>query len=324
MDRGPLARGDGRVPGLSRAGARGAAALPARDEGSGAVFAALTSVQLMFAVHYVAAKVVLQSVPAPAWAAIRVLAGAALFLVVYAHRGPRRLVARDHAALAGLAVLGIVVNQICFAEGLARTTPSHSALINTTIPVATLLFALLLGRERPRAAGLAGIGTALAGVLVLLRVDDLAGGAPWIRGDLLTLVNAASFSLFLVLSRDTIRRLGPTAATAGLLCWGSLGVAAYGASSIGTLDPVVFTPRLLALAAYIVVFPTVLAYLLNSWALARVESSRVALFIYLQPVITAVLSASFLGERITPRLVGSSALVFLGVLLASRRRRAAA
>lgn len=298
-------------------------AAPPRDDGSGAVFAALTSVQLMFAVHYVAAKVVLQSVPAPAWAAIRVMAGAALFLLVYARRGPRRLVARDHAALAGLAMLGIVVNQICFAEGLARTTPSHSALINTTIPVATLLFALLLGRERPHAAGLAGIGTALAGVLVLLRVDDLAG-APWIRGDLLTLVNAASFSLFLVLSRDTIRRLGPTAATAGLLCWGALGVAAYGASSIGTLDPAVFTPRLLALAAYIVVFPTVLAYLLNSWALARVESSRVALFIYLQPVITAVLSATFLGERITPRLVGSSALVFLGVLLASRRRRAAA
>lgn len=81
---------------------------------------------------------------------------------------------------------------------------------------------------------------------------------------------------------------------------------------------------MLALAAYIVVFPTVLAYLLNSWALARVESSRVALFIYLQPVITAVLSATFLGERITPRLVASSALVFAGVLLASRRRRAAA
>lgn len=304
-------------------GDRPAAPAVAAETGGGAVIVALTSVQLMFAIHYVAAKVVLQSVPAPAWAAVRVLAGAALFLVAYTHRGTRRLAPRDHARLAGLALLGIVVNQICFAEGLARTTPSHSALINTTIPVATLLFALLLRKERPRAAGLLGIATALTGVLVLLQVDDLPRGAPWVLGDLLTLINAASFSLFLVLSRDTIRRLGPTASTAGLLCWGSLGVAAYGAGPLGSLDPAVFTPRILALAAYIVVFPTVLAYLLNSWALARVESSRVALFIYLQPVITAILSTTFLGEAITGRLLGSSALVFLGVLLASRRPRSA-
>ena len=282
------------------------------------VSAALGSVQVMFAVQYVAAKVLLATVPAPAWAALRVLAGASLFLVAYAVHGTRRLALRDHAELLGLAMLGIVINQICFTEGLARTTPSHSALINTTIPVATLLFALLLGKERPRAGGLAGIAVALCGVLVLLHVDGLSGGTPWIRGDLLTQVNAASFSLFLVLSRGTIRRVGAVAATAGLLCWGSLGVAVYGARSLASLDPAVFTTRTLWLASYIILFPTVLAYLLNSWALARVESSRVALFIYLQPVVTAGLSVALLGERITGRLVVSSALVFLGVLLASR------
>ena len=285
------------------------------------ILLALASVQVMFAVHYVAAKVVLATVPAPAWAALRVMAGAALFLGVYVARGTRRLAVRDHVELLGLAMLGIVINQICFVEGLARTTPSHSALINTTIPVATLLFAVLLGREQPRLGGLLGIAVALCGVLVLLRVDDFPRDAPWVRGDLLTQVNAASFSLFLVLSRGTIRRIGPTAATAGLLCWGSLGVAAYGVRALGSLDPALFTTRTLLLAGYIVIFPTVLGYLLNSWALARVESSRVALFIYLQPVVTAALSVTFLGERITGRLVASSALVFLGVLLASRRPR---
>ena len=110
------------------------------------------------------------------------------------------------------------------------------------------------------------------------------------------------------------------AATAGLLCWGALGVAAYGGRAVGALDPAVLAGRTLLLAVYIVVFPTVLGYLLNSWALARVESSRVALYIYLQPVVTAALSVTFLGERITGRLLASSALVFLGVLLASRRR----
>lgn len=287
------------------------------------VVGVLISVQVLFAVHYVAAKVLLAAVPAPAWAALRVLGAAALFLAIYVARGPRRVGWRDHRELALLALLGIVINQVCFIEGLSRTTPSHSALINTTIPVLTLLFAILLRRERPRRGGLAGIVVAMAGVLTLLRVDRLDWGAEWLAGDLLTQINAASFSLFLVLSRGTIRRVGATAATAGLLTWGALGVSLYGGRSVATLDPAVFDARILALAGYIVAFATVGTYLLNSWALARVESSEVALFIYLQPVLAAALSVLFLGERITGRLVAASLLVFLGVLLATRDREAA-
>jgi drug/metabolite transporter (DMT)-like permease len=281
------------------------------------VVAALVAVQVMFAVHYVAAKALLASIPAPAWAALRVLAGAALFLALCVARGARRVRLRDHRDLAALALLGIVINQISFTEGLQRTTASHSALINTTIPVATLLFAMLLGRERPRPAGLAGIAVATGGVLVLLRVDDARWGAEWVAGDLLTLLNAASFSLFLVLSRDAVRRLGATTATAGFLCWGALFVALYGGRDVVRLDPAVFDARVLALAAYIVVFATVGTYLVNSWALARVESSQVALFIYLQPVLAAALAVACLGERMTGRLAASGALVFAGVLLAS-------
>ena len=34
------------------------------------------------------------------------------------------------------------LNQVLFIEGLARTTPTHSSLINATIPVNTLLLAV--------------------------------------------------------------------------------------------------------------------------------------------------------------------------------------
>jgi drug/metabolite transporter (DMT)-like permease len=80
----------------------------------------------------------------------------------------------------------------------------------------------------------------------------------------------------------------------------------------------VWTPRLLTLAAYVIVFPTVLAYFLNYWALARVRSSEVALFIYLQPVLAGTLSVGFLHEPLSVRLVASAALVLLGVLFAPR------
>jgi len=63
----------------------------------------------------------------------------------------------------------------------------------------------------------------------------------------------------------------------------------------------------------------VLTYVLNYWALARVPSSVVALFIYVQPLIAATLSAALFGERPAPRVLAGAALIFAGVFLALRR-----
>lgn len=282
------------------------------------VHGALLAVQVMFAFHYLAAKMLLASIPPGAWAATRLAIGATLFLLIYLARGGGRIARRDHARLALFALFGVVINQICYIEGLARTTPTHSALLCSTIPVATLSFAVLLRREKLRRASALGILAAMAGVLVLLKVDDLEIRAEWFAGDVLTLLNASSFSFFLVISKRTIQRMGSMPATAGLLAWGALGAAIYGGADALALPRSVWTPQVLLLAAYIVVFPTVLAYFLNYWALARVDSSVVALFIYLQPILAGALSVLILHETITARLVVSTVLVFAGVLFATR------
>ena len=73
------------------------------------------------------------------------------------------------------------------------TLASHSTVLNTAIPVATLLFAILLGRERPTPWKLAGIALSLGGALYLLAHSgiSLQGGA--FTGDLLTLANGLSY-----------------------------------------------------------------------------------------------------------------------------------
>jgi drug/metabolite transporter (DMT)-like permease len=106
------------------------------------------------------------------------------------------------------------------------------------------------------------------------------------------------------------------AATAVLMCFGALGILAIGAPALAAADLSMVPPRAWGLAVFIVLFPTVGAYYLTYWALARVESSTVALFVYLQPVIAAALSAAVLGERITARVAAGAALVFLGVYVA--------
>ena len=65
--------------------------------------------------------------------------------------------------------------------------------------------------------------------------------------------------------------------------------------------------------AYIVVVPTVGAYLLNAWALTRVSPGIVAIYIYLQPLIAFGLAPLVLGETLNSRTIVACLLIFAGV-----------
>jgi drug/metabolite transporter (DMT)-like permease len=287
--------------------------------GRAAVTGALLLVQIVFGIHYLAAKIVVETIPPRTWAVLRVGSAALLLLVLAAVlRRPLRFSRRDLGRLAVFALLGVVINQVCFVEGLHRTTPTHSAIINTTIPIGTLLFAVLLGRERLDVSKTLALAVSFAGVMMVVHPHRAAFSSSTLAGDLLTLANAASYALFLVLSRRLLARSDPFAATAVLMGFGSLGILAIGAPGLGAFRPSAVPGSIWALAAFIVVFATVLTYFLNYWALARVESSLVALFIYIQPLVATALSAAVLGERPEPHVLAGGALVFAGVYLSLR------
>lgn len=286
------------------------------------VYGALVLVQVLFGLHYLASKVLLREIPPALWALMRVASAAVLLLVIVRLLG-RRL-PRSGKVLGRLAlysVFGVVINQLCFVEGLSRTTPSHSSILMTAIPVGTLLFAVLGRQERLTVAKAASFAVALIGVLLVLRpaADELAGAS--LAGDLLTVTNALSYSLFLVISKRVLERVDALAATAVLLGFGTVGMLLPGLPALRGFDPSSVSLRTWALGAFIVVFPTALAYLLNYWALARVESSTVAFFIYLQPLIATTLSVALLDDRLDGWMVAGAALVFLAVYLALRPAR---
>jgi drug/metabolite transporter (DMT)-like permease len=291
---------------------------------SGRVVAALVAVQVFFGLHYLLAKLALAHVPPRAWAAIRI-AGAAILLVgwqaLVRRRGwPAR---RELPRLALYSLFGVALNQILFAEGLARTTPAHSAILNSLIPVMTHALAIAAGQERATARRWTAFGVSFVSVLVLLRVERFRLDDALVVGDLLTLANGAAFSAFLVLSRDAMRRLDPLGATTCILGFGAAAIVAVGAPALAATPMAALPLGFWLCAAYAILFATVGAYALNAWALARTDSSTVALFIYLQPPLATVLSMVFWGERPGLRFFVAAAGVLAGVGLALGRGRPA-
>ena len=293
------------------------------------VHGALVLVSLVFGLNYVAVKIIVGVVPRQSWMFWRIAVATACLLPIalWNRRLPRD--PKTWFALLGAAALGVIANQIMFAEGMARTMPGHGAVINSLIPVLTLVIAMFAGQERldPRKA--LALLFATVGVLVLLHADEMFSGAMPIGasllGDLLVLGNAATFSAFLVMMRGIGTAIDPLVATAIGFCYGVIAIGGYSAAhgAITTTSFVaLFTFPILPWALFAILGATVLTYLLNAWALRHTHSSQVAFYICIQPLVASVVSPQLTGEELGLRFWIAVGLVCLAVVVQSWPKRA--
>lgn len=245
--------------------------------------------------------------------------GAVLGGLAFARHGRRALPeAGDLARLAACAVFGIVLNQVLAIEGMALASVVDVGLLMTMIPVCTYGLALLVRQEVFRAGRASGILVGLAGAAWLVVGRSEGDGAHSMLGNALIVANCFSYAIYLILARRLLRRY-PTEVVIGwvfLLTVPTLPFLAMGVE----LFPAEVTPRAWWGMVYILAGPTVLAYLLNTFALARVSASTTAAFIYFQPLISGVAGVVVLGEVVGPTALVAAALLFAGVWLVTRSR----
>jgi drug/metabolite transporter (DMT)-like permease len=283
------------------------------------VHAALLSVQVMFGTLPLAGQVAMEHISPMGLATMRI-AGAALVLGLVAGRRLGSIRRSDLPWLALYAALGVVGNQVLFLMGLARSTQINASILITSIPVFTVAFALALRKEKASARRIAGVAVGLVGALLITHVERLDLSDATVAGNLMILVNAAFWSLHLVLARRLLERLDSLVVLAWMFILGAIPMLLLGGGDVVAAVGVA-TRRSWAAAAWAVAVPTVLSYLVNMWALRRVQASSVAIYVYLQPVVAGALAVLVAGERFTLRTGISAVLIFAGVALVQRWKR---
>lgn len=280
---------------------------------------ALVAVQVAFGGLPVAAKFVLPHVPPLALALCRLGAGAAaLFLLERLFVRAKRPPVRELAFLSFLALLGVVLNQGLFLEGVKRTTATNAILLIATIPAFTLLVAVLLGHERAVGVKVAGLALSFAGVLVLVLKDGIDLGSQAMVGNLLVVANSLSYSFYLVLSRPVLSRHDPLTVVAWVFLLGTLEMALVATPALLAVDWSALGAVEWGAFAYVIVFASVFTYGVNNWVLRHLSASRVASFVYLQPLVGTVLAAVVLREALGIQELVAGALILGGVALANR------
>jgi drug/metabolite transporter (DMT)-like permease len=215
------------------------------------------------------------------------------------------------------ALLGVGINQGLFLVGLSRSTPMNAGLIMAMIPVFTFALAAVVGQERFSPSRAFGLAIALVGMLPLLFAGGIGRLGAYGFGNLLMVANALSYSGYLVVTKPLTRRYPPLVVIAWAYVF-SLVCLPYAAAGEKLLPDPGFTAAWWSLA-YIVAFPTVIAYLLTMFALTRLRASTTAVYVFFQPLVTGVASWAVFGEQPSRYMMFAAAALFLGVWLVARR-----
>lgn len=209
---------------------------------------------------------------------------------------------------------------VCIYVGLQYTTASRLTVFLYTSPFwVALILPRFLPTERLRRVQWLGLVLAFGGVLAALGEQLGAGpGGQWL-GDLLGLTAGLMWGLTTVVLRSTpLGRVGPekqlfyqTSLSVALLPLVSLALGEHWA-----WPPSPFALGSVALQAAVGAFASYLTWM---WVLGHYPATKVSAFVFLTPVFALAVGAGWLGEAVTPGLIGALALVGTGIVLVNRR-----
>lgn len=296
-----------------------------RPPGRAAIAFSVALIVVVWAVNFIAAKIGLRNISAPAMGSFRVvLAGVALLPIYFvclrlpafggaAQARQRGFSLSDLWTFLYLGFFGVVVNQLCFTMGLRYTSVSHAAVIVGMGPIYALVLAVLVRLEKATSHKVVGMVMALAGIVVLASDKGISAHSPSLLGDAITMTGSLGFAMYVVLGKRVAGKYDALTMTAFNHFAGAvivLPLALYEAVGIGAShrwQEIGWQSS--AALLYMAIFSSALAYVFYFWLLQYLEASQLAAFTYLLPVLATILGIVWLGER-------GSAMQIVGGLLA--------
>ncbi|MBE3588655.1 MAG: DMT family transporter [Thermoanaerobacteraceae bacterium] len=218
-----------------------------------------------------------------------------------------------------MAITGVLGFNALVYLGVHYTSAINAALINSFAPVMIALLSFLFFGEGLHKRQVLGMVMAFAGVIWILSRGDLSVilSLQFNYGDLIILVAILLWSIYSLAVRRVVRYMSNLAATTISSVLGLVALVPVSLWEIKSQNPVYFGWEALAGVVYLGVFCSVLAFLWWNYGVARLGPARAAVFMYLTPLFTVLLSYIMLGEVIEAGQVTGGILVMLGVYLTS-------
>jgi drug/metabolite transporter (DMT)-like permease len=197
-----------------------------------------------------------------------------------------------------------------------------ASVLFATFPLLVAVMAhFALPKERMTVPALIGTGLGFAGIAVIFAEDfELLGGSMVALAAVVMLISPLVSAIVSVAVKKWGSGMHPVPfnAVAMVMATGVMGVVA---AIVERHRPVVLDPGPVAAVLYMAIAGTAITFPLYFWLLEHMEARQVALIGYGTPVVALFLGAFLMGEPMTVRTWLGSAMVVVGVAVASNTRR---
>lgn len=272
---------------------------------------------LIYAINFSVAKDVMPKYLSPfVFILLRVSFAFICFLCLYLFLFYERIEKADIKQFILCGFFGTALNQLLFFKGLSLTTPINGALLMLTTPILVVLFSAILIKEKITWQKIVGITVGISGasILILNKPIQTVQAENASLGNILIVLNAASYALALVFMKPLAKKYQPTTISMMMFATALPIVSVVAWSEIGAVTWA-FPTKIWLEIGFVLFFVTFIVYLLNGVGLKYLSPATVSGYIYLQPVLTSLIAISLGTDFFTPIAILAGIMICTGIYI---------
>jgi drug/metabolite transporter (DMT)-like permease len=242
-----------------------------------------------------------------------------LLIMIVAPKKFSKLHKKDIIPLFLLGFVGVVIYHLGLNYGEQYISASAASLIIATIPIFTVIFAILVLKEKLTKKIMVGIPLSLCGVVII----SLTGtsGSPfeitYLSAAFAILVAALVGAGYTIAGKKMLQRYSALSLTVYAFLFGCLGLLPFFSPSLIT-QTAAMTWHGWGAILFLAILPTVVGYVLWYVALEIKTASEISVFLYFVPVLSTIISYFLFHESITVLFLVGGTLVLLGLIIVNK------
>ena len=224
-----------------------------------------------------------------------------------------RIHKRDLLQLLLLGIFGTALQRVTYFYAVELTTVTTAAILFYTYPIFVTIYSSLFLKEKVTFSTAFAIILTFSGVALVVKAYEPARLNASIFGVIFGVMSSIFFAFYFLITK----RLRNHYTNWTLILYGD-GIGALFLSPVicSSFSNIInYSQQLWLLIFAIAWFPSLLAYLLYSYALKHVEASKGSILSVIEPLSAAVFSATILGESFELLQTIGVAIALAGVLL---------
>lgn len=251
----------------------------------------------------------------------RMVGAAACFWLLSAFCKYEHVDHRDMLKIFFASLFALVFNQGVYIFGLSMTSPIDASIVTTTLPIVTMIIAVIYLKEPITNLKVLGIFVGAMGALTLILSSQTAGsGNGSIIGDLLCLVAQISFSIYLTVFKGLSQKYSPITLNKWMFIYASMCYIPFSYQDVAGIQWAEVSTAAYVQIGYVVIGGSFLAYIFIMTAQRLLRPTVVSMYNYMQPIVASI-AAIIMGLGVFGWEKGIAvALVFLGVYIVTKSK----